>query len=103
MNLDPGYVEWHCPECGLVERTRPLPNRWHPCRKLRLDAPLQRRGGPIGRLRVVEREDYIGTEKVQLVGESKRPVMSIRTERPDGSNDTVVFAPVATSNARTGV
>ena len=100
MNLDPGYVEWYCPECHVVARTRPEPNRWHTCARLRgIQAPMLRKGA-VGRIRVVEREDYIGTEKVQLVGEDKRPVMSIRTERPDGSNDTVVLAPVATAHSR---
>jgi hypothetical protein len=45
-----------------------------------------------------EREDYVGTERVQLieVDGKARPVMAAVTERPDGSNDTVVYAPVAT-------
>jgi hypothetical protein len=39
-----------------------------------------------------EREDYVGREQVQTDANG-RPVMSITTERPDGSNDAVVLAP----------
>jgi hypothetical protein len=42
---------------------------------------------------VNEREDYIGDETVTSVG--GRPIMSVVTERQDGSNDVVVFAPAA--------
>jgi hypothetical protein len=42
----------------------------------------------------VEREDYIGTQEVP-VDANGRPVMSVITERPDGSNDTIAFAPTA--------
>jgi hypothetical protein len=57
---------------------------------------------PVGsgaRITYAEREDYVGRELVQK-DQTGRPVMSIRTERPDGSNDTVVLAP--TVNAGIG-
>jgi hypothetical protein len=41
-----------------------------------------------------EREDYIEGEDVQLSPDG-RPVMNIVTEREDGSNDVMVFAPTA--------
>jgi hypothetical protein len=53
---------------------------------------------PVGsgaRVTYHEREDYVGREAVQT-DQNGRPVMSIRTVRPDGSNDTVVLAPTVT-------
>jgi hypothetical protein len=53
---------------------------------------------PVGsgaRVTYREREDYVGREQVQTDA-SGRPVMSIVTERPDGSNDAVVLAPTVT-------
>lgn len=43
---------------------------------------------PDGRHVLVEREDYIGDEDAGRI-------MAVRTERGDGSNDVVVFAPTA--------
>jgi hypothetical protein len=37
----------------------------------------------------MEREDYIGDETADRI-------MSVRTERPDGSNDCTIYAPTAT-------
>jgi hypothetical protein len=48
--------------------------------------------------RVVEREDYIGAERVQT-DDTGRPVMAIQTERSDGY-DTHVFAPTAIAHAK---
>jgi len=45
-----------------------------------------------------EREDYVGTEKVQT-DEDGRPVMSVVTTRDNGQ-DTAVYAPVATGGVR---
>lgn len=44
------------------------------------------------RVRAVEREDYEGGEDVQRDGRG-RPIMSVITERPDGSTDVAVMAP----------
>jgi len=42
----------------------------------------------------VVREDYVAHEIVQYDGWG-RPIMSVITERPDGSNDIAVLAPTA--------
>lgn len=92
---------WLCPNCTQCALTRgPGPETpWHACKGLKgLSAPLIPDGSG-ARVFTREREDYIGTDVVQLDGE-KRPVMSIITERPDGSNDTAVMAPVASASVR---
>jgi len=42
----------------------------------------------------VVRQDYVAGEIVQYDGWG-RPIMSVITERPDGSNDVAVLAPTA--------
>jgi len=92
-------MEWHCPQCGLTARTRPVPNRWHPCPRLKgVSVQLLRKGVP-GSIRLIEREDYVGNDKVQLLGEDGRPVMAAITTRDNGQ-DVVVYAPTATGSAR---
>lgn len=90
--------EWYCPECGRRDVTpASTPNRWHICPRLRgLNAPLVP-AGVSARIFLREREDYVGADagRVQLDPELRRPVMSIITERADGSNDAIVLAPVA--------
>lgn len=93
---------WQCPSCGLQDRTveaRPH-TRMHACRALGLTVPMalvppKRHNGELerGDVRhvVVEREDYIGDELVDS------PVMAVRTERPDGSNDLTVYPATATN------
>jgi hypothetical protein len=45
----------------------------------------------------MERADYVGAERgVRYDGEG-RPVMSVITDRWDGSNDCAVFPPTATA------
>ena len=87
---------WECPNCTVRDTTqdaRPH-TRFHACAGLRgLTAPMVPEGSR-ARIVVHEREDYIGREKVQMF--NGRPVMSVVTERPDGSNDALVFAPTAT-------
>lgn len=92
---------WFCPNCKLTDVTdASVPNRYHTCPKLRYlpIAPMVP-AGTKARVFIREREDYVGTEGVQLDPEQRRPVMSIITERPDGSNDTIVLAPVVTGAA----
>jgi hypothetical protein len=62
-------------------------------------APADRHG-LTGRVhhRVIERGDYIGSERVAHGG-----VMAVHSERPDGSHDTHVFAATATVETETGV
>lgn len=93
--LEPPPRDWECPRCDVTDRTaHNVPNRFHICRGLAgLQAPLVPKGSG-ARLVAVEREDYIGGEMVQTDGHG-RPIMSVRVERPDGSNDAVVYAPTA--------
>lgn len=101
--LDP-TKHWQCPSCGLQHVTKePRPHvPMHPCRALRgVLAPFVEVHGHELRKHSVrhvvnEREDYVGGELVRTDGEG-RPVMSIVTERADGSNDCHVFAPTATN------
>ncbi len=92
---------WHCPNCGLTQVTREARphTRFHICPKLRgLTAPMLP-AGTRAKVELVEREDYVGDEKVQLDPERGRPVMAVRTTRDNGQ-DTVVFAPLATGSAK---
>ncbi len=93
---------WYCPSCNLTDVTHHPANqvvtRMHSCAGLRgLTAPMVL-AGHRAEHRLVEREDYIGTEDVRLDGEG-RPTMAIVTMRDDG-NDTTVFAPTATAALR---
>lgn len=87
---------WYCPQCGqedVTHEVRPH-SRFHICPRLRfLSAPMLPKGTD-GKVEVREREDYVGTEKVQLDPELGRPVMSLVTTRDEGQ-DTMVFAPMA--------
>jgi hypothetical protein len=90
-------VNWHCPNCGLQETTKVLPNRYHVCPKLRyLTAPMLP-GGTKAKVEAHEREDYIANEVVFLDSRG-RPVMNITTTRDDGQ-DVVVFAPTSTARS----
>ncbi len=92
-------TDWYCPNCGKTDQTRNTgPHiRYHPCPKLRfLSAPMVPKGTG-AKVTLHEREDYVGSERVQVDPELGRPVMSITTTRDDGSNDVVVFAPLATA------
>ncbi|WP_433731011.1 hypothetical protein ACQP2Y_21590 [Actinoplanes sp. CA-051413] len=94
--LEPAVTRWECPNCDLRDTTREtqLHTRFHACKGLAgLTAPMVREGE---RLKVTarEREDYIGAEDVRYDANG-RPVAQVVTERPDGSNDVIVFAPTA--------
>ena len=88
---------WSCPNCTVEDRTsdaRAQP--FHRCAGLAgLTAPLVAAGTRC-KVTAHEREDYIGTELVQLtpVDGKARPIAQIRTERDDGQ-DCVVLAPTA--------
>lgn len=91
-----GVTDWVCPNCKATDQTAETkPHvRMHICPKLGgITAPMVRSGT---KARIVrhDREDYIGEEQVQR-DESGRPLMSVTVERPDGSNDTIVYAPMA--------
>jgi len=96
--LEVPISEWHCPQCGLTHQTRdpriavPL----HPCPKLRgLMAPMLAKG-TAGKIELREREDYVGSELVQLV--EGRPVMSMVTTR-DAGTDARIYVPTATARS----
>ena len=92
-------TRWYCPNCkkeDVTTESRPH-TRFHACAKLGLTAPMVRVGTKT-KVVAVEREDYIGPDKVQLF--NGRPVMAVVTTRDDGE-DRAVFAPTAT--ARVGV
>lgn len=91
---------WYCGHCPQTDVTHdPQPHsRMHTCPGLRgLTAPFIAVGTK-AKVEIHEREDYIGSEVVQLDPELGRPVMSITTERADGT-DAIVFAPMATARA----
>lgn len=89
---------WDCPNCQAMARTVTTKVPWHHCPGVKgLFAPLVRQGEKV-RVVALDREDYVGNEVVQVDGEG-RPVMALDVQRPDGSNDRVVFAPLATALA----
>ena len=96
--LQPPVHRWECGHCSARDTTREARphTRYHHCPGLAgLLTPMVLEGSG-ARVRTVEREDYIGSEIVQLDGNG-RPVMAVITERPDGSNDAAIFAPTATA------
>lgn len=90
--------QWYCPNCpvtSVTSESRPH-SQFHTCAGLRgLVAPLLEVGTK-AKVEAREREDYVGSEKVQLDPERGRPVMSVVTTRDNGQ-DTIVFAPTATA------
>lgn len=91
---------WTCPNCGLEDVTHEVRphTRFHTCRGLRgLTAPMVPAGTSC-KVIAVDREDYVGTERVQTDADG-RPVMAVVTVRDD-NQDVAVFAPIATGRAR---
>lgn len=89
---------WYCPNCSATDVTREARphSRFHTCPGLRgLSAPMIEVGTK-AKVELREREDYVGSEEVQLDPERRRPVMSIVTTRDNGQ-DVAVFAPTATA------
>lgn len=86
---------WECPNCvetSMTRESRPH-SRFHSCRGLRgLTAPMVP-AGTACKVTAVERGDWVGRDLVQTDGEG-RPVMSVVTERDDGT-DCAVLAPTA--------
>lgn len=94
---------WACPNCSLTSISHePRAHvQMHPCAGLAgLTAPMVPAAERGTRVIAVERQDYLGADqgRVRLDGNG-RPVMSVVTERADGSTDAVVFAPTATASA----
>lgn len=99
---------WECPSCGrqvITHEPRPH-SELHACPAQHgLVVPfVEVQGTGLARNTVrhvpVEREDYIGSEKGVRFDDEGRPVMAVRTERADGSNDCHVFATAATATTR---
>src|SRR5438445_12826065 len=87
---------WVCANgCPAVDKTAgSTPNRFHSCPALGgLTAPLVAEGSQV-RVRAVEREDCENGQLVQRDADG-RPMQSVITDRPDGSNDIGVLAPTA--------
>lgn len=101
--LAPPVKWWECPSCHRQETTseaRPH-TPFHACSALRgAWVPSvevhDNHGLAAGAVRHVvnERQDYVGRE-IGLRYADGRPVMSVTTERADGSNDCAVFPGVA--------
>jgi hypothetical protein len=95
--LAPPERRWECPNCDAEDVTREAQphQRFHSCPGLRggLTAPMVP-AGTRAKVVAVEREDYIGSEQVQL--HHGRPVMNVTVTRDDGQ-DCAVFAPTATA------
>ena len=87
---------WHCPSCRRDDVTREARphSRMHDCPALGgLSVPMLAAGAD-ARLVAVEREDYVGRERVRLDNRG-RPVMQVVTEHADGRRDATVYAPQA--------
>lgn len=89
-------AHWVCPNCTSQLKTPGIPSKpiLHPCRGMAgLLVPMVPAGTKC-KIEVVERSDYVGSERVQVNGEG-RPVMAAMTTRDEGQ-DTTVYAPCAT-------
>lgn len=101
--LEPRERRWACPSCPQKHVTRiALPHTpVHACAGVRgVSVPfVEVQGDDLAKHSVrhvlKEREDYVGDEWVQRDPELGRPILSVSTERADGSNDVRVFAPTA--------
>ncbi len=97
-------IRWECPSCGHRDVTEvPQPHtRMHACPAQKgLTVPLVETERELVGVRhvPVERDDYEGTERGLVHDGEGKSVTAIHTERPDGSYDTLVFAPVASVRA----
>ena len=95
---------WECPSCGRQETTREARphapfhactaqrGAWVPSVEVHNNHGLARAAV---RHVVRPREDYVAGEIGLRYDEAGTPVMSVVTERADGSNDCAVFPPTA--------
>jgi hypothetical protein len=91
-------THWACPNCDAQAVTRTTSIPMHPCCGLHgLMVALVPEGQRV-KVEALERQDYIGKEKVQTDGRG-RPIMAVKTTRNEGE-DLVVLAPCAEANAR---
>lgn len=98
--LRPVLREWWCPACRLMHQTRGSANKvpLHACKAHKGLTVAMVPAGKAGKVERRDREDYVGSEDVQVDGDG-RPVMSTVTTRDDGE-DAVIFAPTAHENLR---
>ena len=102
--LNPPEQRWECPNCDFTDVTHTVcgpgevASRFHPCRGLRgISAPMVPAGTRC-KVEQIDREDYVGTEKVQIDGEGK-PLMAVEVTRDEGT-DRAVYVPCIEVNAR---
>jgi hypothetical protein len=90
---------WVCPNCPAQDITSVFyPNRMHVCPGLHdLVAPMVRAGTDC-KVIALPREDYLAGE-IQRAGSDGRPYGGVKVQRADGSNDLVMFAPLAQGSA----
>lgn len=97
--LEPPVKLWICPSCGGEHQTKEARPHvpMHSCPALHgCSVPFVEKDGLKSRHVVVEREDFVGNNKNEILNYvNGRPVMAVRTEREDGSNDLHAFAPTA--------
>jgi hypothetical protein len=96
--LDPPVRRWECPSCDHTDVTREARphTRMHPCAGLGgITVPMVP-AGTRAEHRLVEREDYVGAERVRLL--DGRPLMNVTTVRDEGQ-DCTVYAPTAVGHA----
>jgi len=97
---------WQCPSCGY-QHTTDTPGQvvtpLHACPHwaglaVALVEVHSNHETPRARHRLVMRDDYVGREEGIVWGPGGAPISAVHTERPDGSHDTHVFAPIAGIN-----
>jgi len=105
--LKPPTLFWECATCHTQETSGPrVTPPMHPCPTLGgFSVPLtpvaNNHGLQAGTVRhvLVVREDAVRQER-GLRFHGGAPIMAVRTERADGSNDCAVFAPTAAAKLR---
>lgn len=90
-------TRWACPSCSMTDVTREAAphTRMHSCPGMGMLTVPMLRAGARGQHTMNDREDYVGSEQVRRT-DAGRVVMSVTTEREDGS-DCTVYAPTATA------
>ena len=90
---------WTCPDCPVEAVTHEAQphSQLHQCKAHGgLAVPMVLDGTKAG-ITIREREDYVGTDMVQL--HEGRPIMSVTVERDNGQ-DVAVFAASATGTGK---
>jgi len=97
--LDVPPKHWGCPSCSWrhVTRLAAVHAPMHACPGA---GGMNVFGTPAEQLAAVhhvlrERDDYVGSDRVQLSPETGRPVMAVETHYADGRIDAAVYAPTA--------